>query len=201
MPVVTIGEEKTMNLRSRRFSTVILLALVAVSTPALSQETSWYAGLGLGQASHDVECSGTTTCDDKDTAWKIFGGYQFNKNLGVEAGYTNLGKPSLGDAISTTTIKVKGFEVLAVGTLPINQQFDIYGKAGFFRWDLDVSDNVFGSISESGTDLTFGIGAKYNFSKSLGIRLEWQRYNDIGNETTTGKSDSDFIGIGIVFKF
>ena len=139
--------------------------------------------------------------DDKDAAWKIFGGYQFNRNLGVEFGYTNLGKASAGDAVSTTTFKTKGFEVLAVGTFPINQQFEVYGKAGLFRWNLDANDTVFGSLSESGTDLTFGLGVKYNFTKTVGARLEWQRYNDIGNENTTGTSDSDFIGVGLVFKF
>jgi len=190
-----------MNLRFKPFFTATLVALAFASAPALSQESGWYAGVGLGQASHDVDCAGTTSCDDNDTAWKIFGGYQFNKYLGVEVGYTDLGKASLSDAISTTAFEVKGFEVLAVGTYPINQQFEIFGKAGFFRWDLDVKDNVFGSISESGTDFTFGIGAKYNFSKNLGLRLEWQRYNDIGNDSTTGTSDSDFIGLGLVFKF
>jgi len=190
-----------MNLRFKSLFTAALVALGFASAPALSQQTSWYAGLGLGQAFHDTDCTGLITCDDKDIAWKIFGGYQFNKYLGVEVGYTDLGKASLGDAVSTATLKVKGFEALAVGTFPINEQFEVYGKAGLFRWDLDVSDPTVGSISESGTDLTFGIGAKYNFSKTLGIRLEWQRYNDIGNDATTGKSDSDFIGVGIVFKF
>lgn len=190
---------------NRQFNRFVLaaafFALSLTGAPALSQDMGWYAGVGLGQASHDVDCAGTTSCDDKDTAWKLFGGYQFNKYLGVEVGYTDLGKASLSDAISTTTFEANGFEVLAVGTYPINQQFEIFGKAGFFLWDLEAKDNVFGRISESGTDLTFGIGAKYNFSKNLGLRLEWQRYNDIGDKSTTGTSDSDFIGLGLVFKF
>ena len=191
-----------MNLQTKKFLTVALLAgAVLASAPALAQDSGWYAGGGLGQAMHDVDCTGTTSCDDKDAAWKIFGGYQFNRNLGVEFGYTNLGKASAGDAVSTTTFKTKGFEVLAVGTFPINQQFEVYGKAGLFRWNLDAKDTVFGSLSESGTDLTFGLGVKYNFTKTVGARLEWQRYNDIGNENTTGTSDSDFIGVGVVVKF
>ncbi len=190
-----------MKLQIKSFLTAAILALAAVSTPARSQDTGWYAGFALGQGSHDVDCSFTITCDDKDTAWKLFGGYQFNKNLGVEAGYVNFGKVGGTDVIfGTFEIKPTGFEVLAVGTLPINPQFDVYGKLGLFSWDLDASD-AFGKISESGTDLTFGIGVKYNFAKNVGIRLEWQRYNDIGNESTTGTSDSDFIGVGLVFKF
>jgi OmpA-OmpF porin, OOP family len=190
-----------MNAKIKPFITAALLALGFASTPVLSQDAGWYGGFGLGQGSHDVICIGATTCDDKDTAWKIFGGYQFNKNVGVEGGYTSLGKATIGDAVSTTTFKVKGFELLAVGTLPLNQQFDFYGKAGFFRWKLDVSDNVFGSISESGTDITYGLGVKYSFSKTVAARLEWQRYNNVGNESTTGTSDSDFVGVGLVFRF
>jgi OOP family OmpA-OmpF porin len=53
-------------------------------------EAGWYVGASLGQSQVDVDCSGTTTCDDKDSAWKIFGGYQFNRNFSVELGYTDL---------------------------------------------------------------------------------------------------------------
>jgi len=178
-----------------------LLSLVAVSTPALSQDTGWYVGLGVGQSKADLDCTGTTSCDDNDTAWNIFGGYQFNKHFGAELGYTNLGKPSLGDAISTATFKTKGFEVLGVGTYPINQQFSVYGKLGFFRWDLDANDNVFGSISESGTDFTHAIGVKYNFTKTIAGTLQWQRYKDVGDDNTTGQGDIDVIGVGVIFKF
>lgn len=190
-----------MNLQTKKLVSAALFALVAISTPALSQQdTGWYAGFGIGQAMHDVQCAAGESCDDKDTAFKIFGGYQFNTYFGVEVGYTDLGKATITDAGGVTKFEVAGFEVVGVGTLPINQQFAVYGKLGFFRWDLDASAPGI-SIGETGTDLTYGIGVRYYFTKNLAVRAEWQRYNDIGNDATTGKSDSDFIGVGLVFKF
>ena len=146
--------------------------------------------------------------DDRDRGGKIFGGYQFNKNFGAELGYVNLGKATASGVILgvpvTVSEKAKGFELLGVGTLPLADKFSAYGKLGFFRWDVDASATIGGlsaSLSENGTDLTYGIGLKYDFAKNIGARLEWQRYKDLGNNATTGKSDVDLVSIGIVFKF
>jgi OOP family OmpA-OmpF porin len=156
-------------------------------------------------------CDGTAplSCDDKDTAYKIFGGYQFNTSFGAELGYVNLGKATISgvDPIVgpvSANIKAKGFELLAVGTVPLADKFSAYGKLGFFRWDLDAAvavSGLSGSLSENGTDLTYGIGVKYDIAKNIGARLEWQRYKDIGNEATIGKTDVDVLSIGILFKF
>lgn len=200
---------------------LVASALVVGSTAALppvafAQDMGFYAGAGIGKAKFKDACADPEltevgfvgSCDDKDTAWKIFGGYQFNRNLGVELGYTDLGEATLtgtamGLPVSAKT-KAKGFELLGVGTFPINEQFAVYGKAGFFRWDVDASATVGGvteAIGAKGTDFTFGLGLKYNFTKNLAARLEWQRYNDVGDENTTGKSKVNVIGVGVVVKF
>lgn len=198
-----------------QFSRLILAAAFftfsLASAPALSQDTGWYAGLNVGQSKiKDFDCSGTTSCDDQDTALSIFGGYQINKNFGVELGYVDLGKATQGgtDPILGTfslSFEATGFELSGVGTLPISDKFSVYGKLGFFMWDLDVkgSSSTLGSasLSEDGTDLTFAVGVRWNFTKNLTAQLQWQRYNDIGDDATTGKSDIDVIGAGILFRF
>ncbi|MGH6894453.1 MAG: outer membrane beta-barrel protein, partial [Dongiaceae bacterium] len=121
-----------------------------------------------------------------------------------ELSYTDLGEVTASGGGATASIEAKGFDLVGVGTYPINPQFDVYGKLGFFRWDLDASASGPGgsiALSESGTDLTFGFGVKYNFTKNVGMRVQWQQYNDIGNEATTGTSDVDVIGVGVVVKF
>src|SRR6266478_5401257 len=97
-------EEKIMNLHSRKFSSAALFALAAASTPALSQDTGWYGGLGIGQSTFVGACDGISSpdsCEEKDTAWKIFGGYQFNRNFAGEFGYTVLVKTTLPPPRST----------------------------------------------------------------------------------------------------
>ena len=202
-----------MNIKKAVALTGLVAATTGISPLASAQDAGFYAGAAVGQSRAKDACEGVTiACDDKDTGWKVFGGYQFNKNFGAEVGYVDLGKATANGVITGVAVsadaKVKGFEVLGVGTLPIANNFSAYGKLGFFRWDLDVSATgaISGfsatvSASETGTDFTFGLGLKYDFAKNIGARLEWQRYNDIGKESTTGKSDADLLSLGIVFKF
>jgi opacity protein-like surface antigen len=47
--------------------------------------------------------------------------------------------------------------------------------------------------SEDQTEITWGIGAQYDVTRNLGLRLQWQRY-----ET----DDSiDFLSLGVLWKF
>lgn len=193
---------------------IAVSGLIAGAPAARAQDAGFYAGIGVGRSELKDACAGITiSCDDTDTGWKLFGGYQFNKYLGAELGYVDLGKATasgtiLGVAVSATA-KAKGWEFLGVGTLPIADKFSVYGKAGLFRWDVDVSATgvvpgfapVAVGASDKGTDFTYGIGLKYDFTKSIGARVEWQRYKDVGNDATTGKSDVDLLSLGIVFKF
>ena len=94
-------------------------------------------------------------------------------------------------------------ESLAVGTIPLNQYFEVYGKVGAFFWDVNQSCTgtcTFSSQTETGVDLTYGLGAQVNFSKLVAARAQYQRYKDVGNEATTGKRDVNILSLGIVFK-
>ena len=192
---------------------VLVVATAGISPLVLAQDAGFYAGAAVGQSRAQDVCVGVTiSCDDKDTSWKIFGGYQFNKNFGAEIGYVDLGNFTANGVITGVTVSAdasaKGWEFLGVGTLPIADNFSAYGKLGFFRWDVDVSASgaipgftAAASASDSGYDITFGLGLKYDFTKNVGARLEWQRYNDIGNTSTTGRTDVHLYSLGIVFKF
>jgi opacity protein-like surface antigen len=67
---------------------------------------------------------------------------------------------------------------------------------------VDAKDGtgLVGSTSASGTDLTFGFGLKFDFTKDFAVRGEWQRYKDVGDMNTTGQGDVDFIGVSFVYK-
>ena len=63
----------------------------------------------------------TLASDESDTAYKIFGGYQFNHIFGVEVGYFNLGKfgfnlRTLPAGTLAGTIKAQGANVDLVST-------------------------------------------------------------------------------------
>jgi OOP family OmpA-OmpF porin len=74
--------------------------------------------------------------DEKNTAWKGFGGYQINKYFGVEASYVGLGTVNATGtflaAPFVTSARVNGLALAAVGTFPITPRFDVFAKLGGF---------------------------------------------------------------------
>lgn len=177
---------------------------------ASAQDAGFYAGLSAGQGRFTNGCAGLAnagfvgSCDEKDAAWKIFGGYRFNDIFAAEAGYTKLGEVHMRGTFlgvpGTAKVVASGFEAVGVATMPVSGQSAVYGKAGFLRWDVDLSGDG-GSIGETGTSMTLGLGFQYHLTQRLAARAQWQRYSDVGNDHTTGKSDVDVLSIGLVIKF
>lgn len=173
----------------------IVALLLALPLSAFAQG---YAGIGFGQTTFkDVpDCDFTLSCDDSDSGFKIFGGYQFNKNLALEGGYADLGKtafsePGFSGKVDATTIFVH-----AVGILPLNPQWSLYGKAGLHLWDAKENGQIGGipfSLSDDGTDLTYGAGVQWQSGK-FALRLEWETY-ELDN------ADVQFLGVSGVMRF
>ena len=202
-------------MKNLRFLVAGLLAASALAFSPVAQAQmsthDWYAGLGVGQGKAKDLCSnagtGLTSCDDTDTGYRIFGGYQINKNFAVEVGYADLGKGSAsgptGGGTATAEWKATTWDFMAVGILPINEQFSVLGKLGFTSWsaDLNVSGAVSGSESANGTDTAYALGVQYDFSNQFGVRGEWMTYSSIGDDATTGQSDVEIVGISALFRF
>jgi len=183
------------------------IAIAALSTGAIAQQptsTGFYGGLGLGESRADLETGaiGGLT-DEKDTAWKLFGGYQFNRYIAVEAGYADIGKFSVAGPAGSASFDTKLLQVSAVGSLPLTTQWALTGKLGLARTDTDITGGVGGapvSQSDRDTNPTYGIGARYDFSRTFGLRGEWERFQT-GGGSIAGKSDVDVFSINGIFRF
>ena len=199
----------------KKSKTVLATLSVAVATAfagsalaqSQTQETGFYAGLSIGQSKAKDACSGSdvsaatgisSSCDDKDTAWKIFGGYQIMRFLGAELAYTDLGKvkasASAPGVSASAEVKTNAWELVAVGSYPIGTSgFAPYAKAGFYRGESKLSSSVGISAKETNNDWTAGLGVRYDIMRNFAVRAEWQRYN--------GDSDLDVFSIGALYKF
>ena len=185
-----------------------LMALAAA--PATAQEGSYYYGglsVGRSQARIDEErinasllAAGLTTTgmskDERDVAYKLFGGYQFNRHFAVEAGYFNLGKFGF---TSTTTpagtlngqIRLQGLNLDLVGTLPLTENLSAIGRVGAQAANARDRFSGTGAVAvqnanprKTEVNYKFGAGLQYAFSPSLLMRAEAERYrvNDaVGN--------------------
>jgi len=159
-----------------------------------------YIGAGAGRSDVDAD-AGISSFSDTDTGWKIFGGYAFNKYFAVEGAWVDLGDFSdtvpdpLFSIPTKTSLGLDGFAVSGVGSYPVNEAFTVFGKLGIWSWESDVSISALGfSEDENGTDVMFGAGASYNFTKAISVRAEWERF-------TADSDDADLFSISGVYSF
>ena len=165
-------------------SALFFAGTAAAQQPSLS---SVYIGGTIGQAEYKDGGGG----DDKDTAWRILGGYQFNRHFAAELGYHNLGEASAaGGALEGTA-----WELVGIGAYPLVDKLSVYGKLGVYRGELEAP-----GAEETNTDFTFGVGLQYDLLKSVGVRGEWQRYSKMGGGNLV-ETDVDVLSVGVVYRF
>lgn len=132
-----------------------------------SQAAEIFLGAGIGQSNID-DSAHAVSIDETEPAWKFYGGMMITDNFGFEAGWTDLGDANSG----TVDTETEAFYAAGVAALPINEEFSVYGKVGLAFWDQDIN-----TTSYDGSDLMYGIGAKYKFMDQFHARLEWEQYN------------------------
>jgi OmpA-OmpF porin, OOP family len=199
-----------MSLKKATLAALVAVSGAVVSSTSFAQakntETGFYIGASIGQSTTDCDTSGTgLSCDDKDTAYKIFGGYKFNKNLAIEGGYTPLGEVNASGGGVNITAEATAWELVGVGMFPLGNNFSIYGKLGFYNGEIELSSNIGASGKKTTTDLTYGLGVQFDLTRNLGIRGEWQRYAGFKTPSTAvtdeDKSDVDVLSLGVLWKF
>jgi OOP family OmpA-OmpF porin len=175
--------------------------------PAAAQlnMSSVYVGASVGQAKYKNACEGTsfagTSCDDKDTAWRVLAGMQLNRNFAVELGYHNLGEIKASGGGVSASNKVHLGELVAIGALPVLNVLSVYGKLGGYYAKTELSSNISGvGGDETNTGLTYGAGVQWDAIPNLGLRVEWQRYDNVGGDAT-GEGDIDVLSIGAIWRF
>lgn len=213
-------------MRSTRASGKLgLVALAIIAIPfAAAQDSGWYAGFNVGKSKAKIDDariasgllgSGFTmtsiTNDEKDTGYKVFGGYQFNRYFAFEGGYFDLGKfgftaATLPAGSLSGQIKLKGFNLDAVLSLPFTEKFSVFGRIGVNSAEAKDAFSGTGLVnvvnpdpSKRGTNYKFGGGLQYDFTRSFGMRAEVERYRI--DDAVNNKGDIDLASLGLVFRF
>ena len=196
-----------MLIQKKVLATALLAGFAALPTLAMAQakggasDLGFYAGASIGQSKSD--CNGGGSCDDKDTAYRIFGGYKFHPNIAVEGGYAPLGETSASFPGGNVTAEANAWDIVGVGSWPLGNNFSILGKLGFYNAEVKLGGLASGK--KTTTDLLYGLGGQYDFNRNLGLRLEWSRYSGVKSPDVAGisggDSDVDVLSLGALWRF
>jgi OOP family OmpA-OmpF porin len=168
----------------------VSIGLVA-ALPAAAQDTGVYLGAGAGAAKAKQICDDVASCDPNETSVRLFGGYQFNRNLAVEGGYQYFGTFSR----TTRGIVSNALDVSAVGSWPFTKELSAFGKVGAY-----VARTSSAPASEDNSGFVYGFGAEWVLAKDWSLRGEWQRYDNVGGGGLGVKTDIDVLSGAIVWR-
>lgn len=200
------------------------LAALGSAQVLAQNEGHFYGGLGAGRSQSKIDddrintaligagaTSTSITHDQRDAAYKVFGGYQFNPYIGIEGGYFNLGEFGFNSTTTPTgtldgRIKVDGFNLDLVGTLPVNNQLSLLGRVGVHKARARDTFTSTGAVvvTNPNPEITqqnykAGFGFAYKFSESMSLRGEVERYRI--NDAVGNKGDINTASLSLVFPF
>jgi OOP family OmpA-OmpF porin len=183
---------------------VFLASCLALSFQAAAQG---FLGGGIGQSDIDESIVrgliDSGAADGKDTGWKIFGGYMVSPYFGLELAYVDLGDVAYsgafrGFAVSDGRLRLSGLNIAGLLSYPATRQFSVFGKLGLFLGEAKFGDTIGGvpsSGSDETTDVSFGLGAAFDFTRNLGMRAEWEQFRFEDGDS------ADLFSVSVVLRF
>lgn len=142
-----------------------------------------------------------------------FIGYQLDQYFGIETGYTWYAKNKLRNGsyydvssiVTTGDFKQSAWDIVAVGTLPLEQGFSLYAKGGAAYVNAkatetatDASLNGSFTISDSTHEWrpVAGVGVSYDFNEMVSGDVSWTRVF-----SGSGIANSDLAAVGVTYHF
>lgn len=183
----------------------LLLSAFAV-TPALADNTGkFYIAGDIGSARYTNVTVAAGTYPNPGMV-RIAGGYHYSPALAVELGVSGFGDSTLTTGVSSGTITASSFQIAAVGSLPLNSQFDLFGKLGIAanknQIDVKISGFTVASVSSSKSSLLVGFGAQYHINSQFSVRAQYENFGSFGNFGTTGQDmKASAISAGVAYDF
>jgi hypothetical protein len=137
-------------------------------------------------------------------------GYKYSRYFAVEGEVVDFGRPGAADPFANpaslaSAFRSPGFGVDTIAMLPL-WRFSFYGRMGAYRGE---ARNGFGSSVAllptdpyaRGTRLRYGLGMRYDFTRSLGVRAELERNAPFGSPFASETDAADQVSVGVTWRF
>ena len=155
-------------------------------------EEGFYVGAGVGLTQIEDDEAGLSF-DDSAIGWRVLAGYQFTDHFAIEGGYFDSGEAEDSILGFDVDIELTGFTVFGVGIIPLNDAWELFGKAGYYDGEAEAS--VLGvSVDDDESGLVLGVGARYNFGNNVAVRGDFDWFDTEADRIWS-------VGIGIEYTF
>lgn len=153
----------------------------------------------------------TSSTTGNPTVYGVQVGYQFNQNWAVQGGYAasdNVEYRATGTNPVTIAADARAtmWNISAAGTLPFGSGFSGTGRLGIASANVDMTVTASGPggwvtavESSKKTDVTYGLGVKYDFTKKASLRVDFDNYN-LGT-SNNGIDRYNVWTVGVGYKF
>lgn len=174
-------------------NTLLAIALAAASfaaVPAFAADNGNGAGGFFVNGNVGQSNLSKGIYDDSDTGYGVNLGYRWALNpnvaLGVEGGYTDLGKFGTKNAYSSLGLpnaSVKGWTAGINGHFNVTPEWYLSGRAGLFRADVkgvtptgSATGPAYLAVDDTSTKYYAGAGVGYDFSNNVSVGLNYDYY-------------------------
>jgi len=208
----------------KTFRYLSLALPLALPISASAQESGGYIGFNAGRAFADIDSSGLAaslqaggyrigqfSSEQRDSTFKVLGGYRLNPNFALEGSYFDLGDFDFDATLLPAATQhgevsgLKGFAVDLVGTLPLREKLSAFARLGVNNGKVaqDFSGTTIGTgfagRSDRGWNEKYGIGLQYAINEALSVRAEMERYGIEDNRVL--RDNIDTFTLGVVYSF
>jgi OOP family OmpA-OmpF porin len=189
---------------------ILLCALVShgvVSTAFAVDETetngrSWYLGAGLGvtELDPDTNDTGYSVSDERDSGFKLFGGYDYSDSLTLEGFYADMGSAQLTSPFPSQPDGSVDYSTLGASVLWYfwrngeNKGKDLRkGLQAYLHGGLSFLNNS-SSVDysqDNGVQVQYGAGLEYGLKNGIALRAGLDLYD----------KDAGMVFVGVLKRF
>jgi len=187
----------------------------------------WYGGLSTGRSQLGIRDSllpvtgarlSLLPADESTSAYTLYGGYQFSRNITLEGGYADFTRLEAQREIAApmpgfvpNNFRASSLYLGAVGIIPLPNRFSLFGKLGTAYTTSTSSFSASGVVlpqltpadanpRRSEWNAKYGLGASYEMSNKLGLRFEYER-SSIAGDGRIGEGNVGIWSLGLTKRY
>ena len=178
-----------------------VLVLVLFNDTSVA-ESDFYVFGKFGKTNSGITFTTENRVDSDNDSYALGVGYTVNQNFSLQAAYQGFGSHNATTGCPpgfacvglvlplSTRADLKVVSLSAIGSIPLTDRFDVFGKVGIASWNVDYT-GISSAFDTSGEDLLYAAGLRWSIDDNWKISAEYEKV-ELGFDTA---------GIGVSYHF